>query len=187
MTDRSPIILNVEQTQYQNLAPGDNLVFPPNSNIELTGNVLSGNVLSNGYFYANGQPLFSSGAVIADEQFDGNGNAVYYLTRSSSTIAAIVNLNGVTQAPTISYTIAGNTLTFSNTISSSDHVDIRYLGDASGTGVSYTGVYTAATLRTIIGKAGAYVAVSNSFPGGQLAYWNTSASIWCYVNNNSPV
>ena len=45
--------------------------------------------------------------------------------------------------------------------------------------------YTASALRALTGVSGAVASVSDS--SGQLAYWNNSSNIWCYVFDNSAV
>ena len=55
MANQIPLIVNAGAGQIQQLATGDNL--------SVTANVVTGNILAGGYFYANGQP-FSGGANI---------------------------------------------------------------------------------------------------------------------------
>ena len=47
--------------------------------------------------------------------------------------------------------------------------------------------YTTAELTAITGQIGWCAAVSDSSPGGKLAYWNTTHSHWSYVYNDSAV
>lgn len=71
MTDRIPLIVNSGSAQIQELPSGD-LLDLTNSGITnantlisnsstITGNVTAGNVLAQGYFFANGDPFTSGG------------------------------------------------------------------------------------------------------------------------------
>lgn len=52
---------------------------------------------------------------------------VFTLDRESSTAATLVMLNGIVQLPVTSYSISGNTLTFTQAPVVSDIIDIRFL------------------------------------------------------------
>lgn len=52
---------------------------------------------------------------------------VFTLDRESTTAAALVMLNGVVQLPTTSYSISGNTLTFTQAPVYNDIIDVRFL------------------------------------------------------------
>jgi len=52
---------------------------------------------------------------------------VFTLDRESTTAATLVMLNGVVQLPTTSYSVSGNTLTFTQAPVSNDIIDIRFL------------------------------------------------------------
>jgi len=47
--------------------------------------------------------------------------------------------------------------------------------------------YTAAALTAITGSVGQIATVTNSTPGGMMAYWDTTNSRWSYVHDNSAV
>jgi hypothetical protein len=57
---------------------------------------------------------------------DGTTTA-FTLDRESTTSAALVMLNGIVQLPTDSYSVSGNTLTFTQAPATSDIIDIRFL------------------------------------------------------------
>jgi hypothetical protein len=57
---------------------------------------------------------------------DGTTTA-FTLDRESTTSAALVMLNGIVQLPTASYSVSGNTLTFTQAPVTSDIIDIRFL------------------------------------------------------------
>jgi hypothetical protein len=52
---------------------------------------------------------------------------VFILDRESTTAATLVMLNGVVQLPTVSYSVSGNTLTFTQAPVSNDIIDVRFL------------------------------------------------------------
>jgi hypothetical protein len=47
--------------------------------------------------------------------------------------------------------------------------------------------YTDVVLRTITGVIGQIAVVSNSNPGGRMAFWDTTNNRWSYVSDNSAV
>jgi len=47
--------------------------------------------------------------------------------------------------------------------------------------------YTDIVLRTITGVIGQIAVVSNSSPGGRMAFWDTTNNRWSYVSDNSAV
>jgi hypothetical protein len=47
--------------------------------------------------------------------------------------------------------------------------------------------YTAAGSAAVTGQVGALIAISNSTPGGRMAFWDTTNSRWSYVSDNSAV
>jgi hypothetical protein len=47
--------------------------------------------------------------------------------------------------------------------------------------------YTDVVLRAITGVIGQIAVVSNSSPGGKMAFWDTTNNRWSYVNDNSAV
>jgi hypothetical protein len=47
--------------------------------------------------------------------------------------------------------------------------------------------YTAAGAAAITGQLGAMIAISNSTPGGRMAFWDTTNNRWSYVSDNSAV
>jgi hypothetical protein len=47
--------------------------------------------------------------------------------------------------------------------------------------------YTIANTATITGVAGQVIAISDSTPGGMLAYWDTTNNCWAYVYDNNAV
>jgi len=65
---------------------------------------------------------------IVDQQITPDGVSNSYLLVQPSTAAEIlVAINGVNQVPTLSYTVTGTTITFSQIPMSSDIIDIRFI------------------------------------------------------------
>jgi len=52
---------------------------------------------------------------------------VFALDRESTTAATLVMLNGIVQLPTVSYSITGNVLTFTQAPETNDTIDIRFI------------------------------------------------------------
>jgi hypothetical protein len=75
---------------------------------------------------------------ITDQQIipDGTSNT-FTLDQTTSSAGILVSINGVTQVPTVSYTVTGNSITFTQTPLTEDLIDIRY--------ISYTTTVSALT------------------------------------------
>jgi hypothetical protein len=96
-----------------------------------TGNISPGNVISDGYYYANGVPISATSIVTGDQQITPDGvSLVYNLNQTvSGENNILVMLNGVVQYPITSYaTGIGNTITFASPPQNTDLIDIRFLG-----------------------------------------------------------
>lgn len=52
---------------------------------------------------------------------------VFTLDRESTTAATLVMLNGIVQLPTVSYSISGNALTFTQAPETNDTIDVRFI------------------------------------------------------------
>jgi filamentous hemagglutinin len=82
-------------------------------------------IYNNAEWTSVGVPVFT---VIADEQFNGDGSTVVFTLGSEQTTAScIVSINGVVQLPTISYSVTGTTLTFTEAPQSGDVIDVRQI------------------------------------------------------------
>ena len=65
---------------------------------------------------------------ITDQQITPDGvSDTYTLTQSTTSASIIVSINGVTQAPEVSYTVTGNSITFTQTPLTQDLIDIRFI------------------------------------------------------------
>jgi hypothetical protein len=138
------------------------------------------------------------------------------LDQDASQAGVLVSINGTLQQPGVAYTVVGDQITFAEIPLTTDVIDIRFLGalvntsqlvddltvsgnvtvsgyvTASNVQINTGGfvkypVYTVANLTAITGQVGWTAAVSNSSPGGALAFWDTTNSRWSYVSNNLAV
>ncbi len=67
-------------------------------------------------------------ANVTNQTLNGDGSTtVFALDRNTTTAAALVMINGIVQLPTTSYSIAGNSLTFTQAPVISDVIDVRFL------------------------------------------------------------
>lgn len=163
--------------------------------------------------YYNGTAWVSVNNTTTNQSFSGDGiNKIYTLNQNATTVGILVSINGTVQQPGVAYTVSGNQITFAEIPLTTDVIDIRFLGSlvdinispvwsdltiagnitAANVQISTGGfmkypVYTATNLTAITGQAGWTAAVSNSTPGGALAFWDTTNSRWSYVSDNSAV
>lgn len=84
-----------------------------------------------------------------DSQFTGDGTTKTFTLNSSvgTTNSSIVTINGVKQIPTLSYTVVGNTLTFTDSVATNAIVDVltpSYVA-ANGDIIAYRNYYFTAT------------------------------------------
>lgn len=92
----------------------------------------------------------SSGNVtIVDQQItpDGIANA-FTLTQSTTQASILVSLNGVGQLPGVAYTVSGNTITFVETPTLADIIDVRFLAASIPPGTLYNNSGNAAIFVT---------------------------------------
>jgi hypothetical protein len=167
--------------------------------------------------YYNGTAWVSVNNTVTGQSFSGDGsNTVYTLDQDASQAGVLVSINGTLQQPGVAYTVVGDQITFAEIPLTTDVIDIRFLGalvntsqlvddltvsgnvtvsgyvTASNVQINTGGfvkypVYTVANLTAITGQVGWTAAVSNSSPGGALAFWDTTNSRWSYVSNNLAV
>jgi hypothetical protein len=128
--------LSVNQAE-PNLGPGANstiLTITTNNtrswsnSFSVTGNIGGNYVYGNGYFLTGIQS--SGGSPVTNQTISGTGNTTEYtLTSTSTADAVLVTTNGLTQAPDVDYTVAGNTITFTTAPALGDIMQIRYLAN----------------------------------------------------------
>jgi hypothetical protein len=131
-----------------------NIVLPSYGNITV-GNVRIANVAT---------PIFNQDAVtkqyvdsaignvlpiITNQTIDPDGSSLTYtLDQSTTAVGVLVTINGISQTPGDSYSVAGNAITFAETLLTSDIVQVRFLSGTStggGSGVPGATGLTGAT------------------------------------------
>ena len=127
--------LSVNQAE-PNLGPGANstvLTITTNNtrvwsnSFSVTGNIGGNYVYGNGAFLTGVQ---TSGSPVTNQTISGDGTTtVYTLTSTSTADSILVSTNGLTQAPNVDYTVAGNTITFTTAPAQGDIMQIRYLSN----------------------------------------------------------
>jgi hypothetical protein len=127
--------LSVNQAE-PNLGPGANstvLTITTNNtrvwsnSFSVTGNIGGNYVYGNGAFLTGVQ---TSGSPVTNQTISGDGTTtVYTLTSTSTADSILVSTNGLTQAPNVDYTVAGNTITFTTAPAQGDIMQIRYLAN----------------------------------------------------------
>jgi len=79
--------------------------------------------------YYDGTAWVAVTNTVTDQQIIPNGTSnTFTLDQTSSSIGAIVSINGTLQQPNTAYTITGNQITFAETPLPTDSIDIRFLG-----------------------------------------------------------
>jgi hypothetical protein len=77
--------------------------------------------------------------IITNQTIDPDGSSLTYtLDQSTTAVGVLVTINGISQTPNDSYSVLGNTITFAETLLTSDIVQIRFLSGTAGTGIIYT-------------------------------------------------
>jgi hypothetical protein len=123
------------------------IVLPSGNSTQRPSNALVGTTRFNttidsietwdGAAWVTGGNIVTPGT-ITDQQITPDGVAnTFTLDQSTSSAGILVSINGVTQVPTVSYTVTGNSITFTQTPLTQDLIDIRY--------ISYTTTISALT------------------------------------------
>lgn len=204
MASGNVTIANIATVNTSALSATDLTVYGLSAltDVNATGNATIGNIFSNNYFYANGQPFISgsSGVVIGDQQIVGTGATTYSLNQSATTNSIVVSINGLTQLPVTSYTVAGNVITFSNAVTNTNVIDVRYFAASGGNSAIYGDANVAAFLPTYSGNLGTanttpvraiftdgyYYANGTPFAGGGSGnYGNANVSAYLASGTNS--
>ena len=115
--------------------PTGNTAQRPTGNT--TGTFRYNNIL-NQLEYNNGSAWIQVGSggsgnvIVIDQQITPDGtNATYTLTQTTTQAGILVSINGISQLPSVSYTVTGNAITFTETPTTTDIIDIRFLAAAS--------------------------------------------------------
>lgn len=90
--------------------------------------------------YWNGAEWISVTTSVDYQTFSGNGSGnTFPLTHSTTTGGVLVTLNGVQQTPGVAYTVANTSITFAETPTSTDVVDVRYIASGQTSGLNLIG------------------------------------------------
>lgn len=108
------------------------LVVPVGNTAQQPGSPAQGTVRFNTDYLRlevyDGAEWDSVAAGVTNETFYGNGvQTNFTMSRSSTTAATLVMLNGVVQLPTTAYIVTGNLLSFTQAPTVSDTIDVRFL------------------------------------------------------------
>tara|TARA_R100000808_G_scaffold782_3_gene3833 strand:- start:1333 stop:1758 length:426 start_codon:yes stop_codon:yes gene_type:complete len=134
--------------------------------------------------YIGNEPV--SGAFDLLDDLTASATAAYTLTKGSSAYYPataqnlIVSVNGVTQEPVTAYTVSGNTLTFTETLSSSDTIDyILALGSVRDINVPADGTVVTASLAAdaVTHSKINLTGIPTSDPGVAGAIWSDSGAL----------
>jgi hypothetical protein len=122
--------------------------------------------------------------IITNQTIDPDGSSLTYtLDQNTTAVGVLVTINGISQTPGDSYTVAGNAITFAETLLTSDIVQVRFLSGTSsggGGGTNYANANVVAYAES--GWAG------NIIPQGNLVYnLGNSTNRWndLYLSGNT--
>lgn len=175
MANRIPLIVNAGAGQIQELATGDTL--------SVVGNIATGNILTNGYYYANGTPVtFGSSANLLAVTTDiiPSGNNTQSLGNATNQWQDIYVSNATIYFDSIPLTVNGNsellfdgnaviTAGAGNTLSANS---IAVSGNVNAANISVSGTVTANSFATTGNGGnitGANVVFANTFVSGTLS------------------
>jgi len=90
--------------------------------------------------YYNGNSWVPVTTAVSYQTFTGNGSGnTYPLNQTTTTGGVLVSLNGVQQTPGVAYTVADNSITFTEIPLSTDTVDIRFIAGGQAAGLNLIG------------------------------------------------
>lgn len=96
------------------------------------------------------QRAFNNDDMIVDTYTATAGQTAFTLTRAAAVNSLLVHVNDVIQQPTVDYTVAGTTLTFTSALSASDDVRIRVMTERPlGTQSGGSGATTLGALNDV--------------------------------------
>jgi hypothetical protein len=130
------ITLTATGTQFVQVTGTGALVIPTGNTAqrpspEITGMIRINTQLNQIEGYDGTNWVSGSGTGVTNQTFNGDGSTVAFtLDRSTTTAAALIMLNGVTQLPGTAYNISPNpsvNLVFTEAPAVSDVIDVRYL------------------------------------------------------------
>ena len=130
------ITLTATGTQFVQISGTGSLIIPSGNTAqrpspEVTGMIRINTQLNQIEGYDGSNWVAGSGTAITNQTLNGDGSTVtFVLDSSTTTAAALVMLNGVTQVPTQAYNMSPNpsaNLVFTEAPASGDVIDIRFL------------------------------------------------------------
>jgi len=94
------------------------------SSVSVTGNITAD------YLYGNGYYLTGLLTTITNQTLTGNSVATtFVLNRDATADGILVTVNGISQTPTVDYTVSGNALTFTSAPVTGDTMQVRFLAN----------------------------------------------------------
>jgi hypothetical protein len=165
------------------------------NNLNVSGNVVSGAVYTNNYYYANGAPFPQGSNSLPGTTISLKDNVITTTTLNQNLVLSgngIGNVqvnSSITPGITGVYEIGSPTAKFDSVYSSYVYGNVVATNvTVNSGGFMKLPVYTAANLRTYTGQAGWIATVSNSSaPAGKMAFWDTTNNRWSYVCDNTAV
>ena len=110
------------------------LVLPTGTTAQRSGSASTGELRFNSdntkleIYDGSAWTNIKAGSDIAADSFTGDSSETgFTISRTSTTAATIVMLNGVVQVPTTAYAVSGTTLTFTEAPATGDVIDVRLL------------------------------------------------------------
>lgn len=127
-------------------------------------------------------------ATLVPNVITGNGNifANFITANANLSVSGRITTNGVVIA---NQGFATNATLTAGNASISGSVNTGSLTASGNVSGQYLRVatQTIASARVTVGQAGQMIALSDSNPGGKLAYWDTTNSRWNYIKDDSAV
>ena len=173
---------------------GDASLINTNGAIEVKTDTTRGlSVDSNGLGINVGSGLtFNAGALELDTGFGvrkystsiGDGSTTAFtLSQSTTTSGVIVMINGVVQIPTVSYSVSGRTLTFTEAPLATDIIDARSIvttatvTSVSDSTTSVTVSNAAGVIYATVQNSNVWVANTSTFFSGGISAFNANTSL----------
>lgn len=144
----------------------DSMMIPVGSTLErpdvgVAGMMRFNDVISDVEFFDGTvwKPTATEFTLIASQTFNGDDStSAFTLSESATTASVIVSINGVIQLPTVSYSVSGTTLTFTEAPATGDVIEARRL--TTTTTFSLEVVNSAETARLTASESGAFLEVT---------------------------
>jgi hypothetical protein len=115
------------------LPSGNSSQRPGNANIGATrfNTIINALETYDGVEWVTGGNIVTPGT-ITDQQIIPDGtSSTFSLNQTTSSAGILVSINGVTQVPTVAYTVTGNSITFTQVPLTQDLIDVRFISYAT--------------------------------------------------------